>query len=82
MTAITEFTSLSPEFVANVKSDLMGKIVSAKSASTNEPIYGEVVNIRLCIDHAPQFGRILVDVLNGGWVRVADYSTVKIQGNA
>jgi hypothetical protein len=55
-----------------VKSALMGRKVTGISANTRQPIYGVVVNVRLCMSS------ILVDIENGGWVRNSHHYEVEI----
>ena len=61
----------STEDYEKAKKDLLGTMATAKSANTGQPIYGLVVNVRLCMSG------ILVDLDNGGWVRCALLEDVK-----
>jgi len=61
-----------PDQDQKIKSSLMGKKVSGISASSGQPIYGEVVNVRFCLSG------ILVDIQNGEWVRNSYIQNVEV----
>jgi hypothetical protein len=76
-------TSFTDAAIKAEKDRLVGTIVSANSANDHSPIYGKVVDVRLCISNyqSRNAWRILVDIENAGTVRVADHGTVVVQSN-
>jgi len=53
-------------------SKLMGRKVTGISTNTRQPIYGVVVDVRVCM------AGLLVDIQNGEWVRNSHYHEVEI----
>jgi hypothetical protein len=65
-----------------MRSDLIGKLVTARAASDNRPIYGKVESVDLCIAPFPQCGWFRVTVENRGLFVPCDSKTVAIYANA
>jgi len=80
--ATHETADSSMEKLNALRSNLVGKLVTAKAASDNRQIYGMVESVDLCIAPFPQCGWFRVTVENRGVFVPCDSETVSIYANA